>query len=205
MVESFVSSSGYLAVFLLMLAESACVPIPSEVTMPVAGALAATGHLNLAAVIAVGTLGNLVGSYVAWAVGRTGGRALLGRFGKLILLREDDIARAEAWFEHRGELAVFVGRFIPVVRTFISLPAGVAEMSPGRFGAYTLAGCLPWSAGLAAVGYGLGNSWHSITSGFNAATYVIVAIALVCIALFFAMRLRRRMASPARARGGVSR
>ncbi len=193
-MQSFVASSGYLAVFLLMLAESACVPIPSEVTMLAAGAFAAQGRLSLGAVIALGTLGNLVGSYLAWAVGRTGGRAVLGRFGRLVLIREEDLDRAEAWFKVRGELAVFLGRLVPVVRTFISLPAGVAEMPPVRFGIYTLLGCLPWTAALGALGYALGSTWHSIVHGFSAATYVIAALAVAGIAGFFAIRYRRRRA-----------
>src|ERR1700694_1533716 len=159
-MQSFIASSGYLAVFLLMTAESACIPIPSEVTMLFAGALASRGTLSLVPVILLGTLGNLVGSYIAWLVGRTGGRTLLGRFGRLVLIRDEDLDRAERWFQPRGELAVFAGRLIPVVRTFISLPAGVAEMPAVRFGVYTVLGCLPWTAALAAAGYALGASWH---------------------------------------------
>jgi len=191
-MQSFIASSGYLAVFLLMTAESACIPIPSEVTMLFAGALASRGTLSLVPVILLGTLGNLVGSYIAWFVGRTGGRALLGRFGRLVLIRDEDLDRAERWFQTRGELAVFAGRLIPVVRTFISLPAGVAEMPAVRFGVYTVLGCLPWTAALAAAGYALGASWHSLVRGFTTATYVIAALAVVGIAVFFVARLRRR-------------
>jgi membrane protein DedA with SNARE-associated domain len=203
-VQSFVDSAGYAAIFLLMLAESACIPIPSEVTMFTAGALAASGHLGLGYAIVVGTLGNVVGSYLAWIVGRTGGRAVLGRFGRLMMLREDDVARSEEWFARHGEAAVFLGRFVPVVRTFISLPAGVAEMPPVRFGVYTLLGCLPWTAALAAVGYAVGDNWHSIARGFTAATYVIVAIAVVAIAAFFVHRARKPRGRHARRRGAVS-
>lgn len=187
-MQSFVESSGYVAIFLLMVAESACIPIPSEVTMLVAGALAASGKLELGAVIAVGTIGNVVGSYIAWLVGRTGGRAVLGRFGRLIMLRDADVDRAEVWFERHGEAAVFFGRLVPVVRTFISLPAGVAEMPPVRFGLYTLLGSLPWTAALAAAGYAVGDNWHSIESGFKTATYVVAALAIVAIAAFFVWR-----------------
>ncbi len=203
-MESFITSSGYIAIFLLMLAESACIPIPSEVTMFVAGAaaagaLGATAKLSLAGVIIVGTLGNVVGSYIAWGVGRTGGRAVLGHFGRLILIRDDDLDRAERWFARRGELAVFVGRLIPVVRTFISLPAGVAEMPPLRFGVYTLLGCLPWTAALAAVGYVVGENWHSVYQGFKAVTYVIAALAVAAIVLFYVHRIRQRRAADHRA------
>jgi membrane protein DedA with SNARE-associated domain len=207
-VQSFVASSGYLAVFVLMVAESACIPIPSEVTMIFAGYLAAKGTLGLGQVVVLGTLGNLVGSYVAWAVGRSGGRAFLGRFGGLLLIRREDLDRAQAWFGRHGEAAVFVGRLVPVVRTFISLPAGVAEMAPLRFGAYTLAGCLPWTAALALLGYELGGEWRSVIGGFDVATYLIVAVAVVAIAAFFAARYRRsrrRRAVPPAGSGVVAR
>ncbi|MDA8400570.1 MAG: DedA family protein [Actinomycetota bacterium] len=200
-MESFVLSSGYLAVFLLMVGESACIPIPSEVVMPVAGALAAGvtlsgSHLklDLYAVIALGTLGNVVGSYIAWGVGRTGGRALVNRAGRFLLIRDEDLSRAERWFDHHGEPAVFVSRLLPVVRTFISLPAGAAEMSPVRFGIYTTLGSLPWTAGLAVAGYELGRSWHSIVKGFDVATYAVAGVVAVGIIAFFVVRLRQKRA-----------
>ncbi len=210
-VENFVLTSGYLAVFLLMVAESACIPVPSEVVMPVAGALAAGvtlsgSHLklNLALVIVLGTLGNLVGSYIAWAVGRTGGRVLVNRLGKFLLIREEDLARAERWFDRHGEPAVFASRLLPVVRTFISLPAGAAEMPPVRFGAYTTLGSLPWTAALALVGYELGSKWHTIVKGFDVATYAIAAVIAVVIVGFFIVRLRQR-GSGAGAQGHAER
>jgi len=191
-MEHLISSSGYAAVFLLMVAESACIPVPSEVTMLFGGYLAATGRLELALVIALGTLGNLVGSYLAWAVGRTGGRAAWHRFGRFVLVKDEDLARAESWFEKRGEAAVFLGRLLPVIRTFISLPAGMADMAPLRFGLYTLAGCLPWTAALAVVGYELGGSRHAIVGWFSAASYVIAVVAVLAFLAFLWARLRRR-------------
>lgn len=203
-VENFVLTSGYLAVFVLMLAESACIPVPSEVVMPVAGALAAGvtlggSHLklNLLLVILLGTAGNLAGSYLAWAVGRTGGRVLVNRLGRFLLVREEDLARAERWFDRHGEPAVFVSRLLPVVRTFISLPAGAAEMPPGRFGIYTTLGSIPWTAALALAGFELGSKWHSIVKGFDVATYVIAAVIAVAIVAFFAVRLRQRKSGTA--------
>lgn len=195
-MQSFIESAGYAAIFVLMVAESACIPVPSEVTMLLGGALASgkvSGvHLNLAAVIVIGTLGNLVGSYIAWGVGRTGGRALLERFGRYVLLKDEDLDRAERFFARRGELAVFAGRLVPVVRTFISLPAGVAEMPALRFGVYTLLGCLPWTAALAAAGYALGSNWNSIVHGFTVATIIIAVLAVAGIAWCYGMRIRRR-------------
>ncbi|MHB1486347.1 MAG: DedA family protein [Acidimicrobiales bacterium] len=191
-MEHLIASSGYVAILLLMVAESACIPVPSEVTMLVGGYLAATGRLNLVGVIALGTMGNVIGSYVAWAVGRTGGRLALARFGRYIGLKEHDVDRAEVWFADHGEVAVFAGRLLPVVRTFISLPAGIAEMPWARFGIYTVLGCLPWTAALGIVGYEVGNDRHQITKYFSDVTYLIVAVILVVLAVAIYRRYRRR-------------
>jgi membrane protein DedA with SNARE-associated domain len=168
---------GYLAVFLLMVLESACIPIPSEVTMLFGGAaanatFAATipghpAHLNFLLVGLLGTVGNLVGSWLAYWVGRRGGRPLIERWGKYVFLRPHEIDRAEVWFERHGHEAVFVSRLLPVVRTFISLPAGVAEMPPGKFTAYTFAGCLPWTFARAGGGYALGAKWTTVERYFR--------------------------------------
>lgn len=201
-MQHLIQTFGYPAIFLLMLVESACVPIPSEVIMLFGGALAggavASTHLQLGVVIALGALGNLAGSYLAWAVGRTGGRAAVRRWGRLVWLKEEDLARAEHWFARRGQPAVFLGRMMPVVRTFISLPAGVGQMPPLRFGFYTLAGCLPWTAALGATGYALGSRWMSIVHWFSGASYVIGAIAVVAIAAALVTMVRHRRAQPRR-------
>ena len=137
-MQQFISSYGYLAVFILMLAESACIPVPSELTMLFAGALSAGAvagvHLNLGLAIAAGVAGNVAGSYLAWGIGIYGGRAAWHRWGRYILLRDDDIDRGERWFDRHGTKAVFFGRLLPVVRTFISLPAGLARMPPAGSG-----------------------------------------------------------------------
>lgn len=194
-MQHLISSAGYAAVFLLMVAESACIPLPSELTMPFAGALAATGQLDLATVIVIGVLGNLVGSYLAWAVGRAGGRALVVRFGRLVRLEEHDLGRAERWFERRGEVTVLVSRMVPVVRTFISLPAGVADMAPVRFGIYTLLGSIPWTVGLAVAGYELGGQWKHLYNGFGTATVVIVVVIVAAIVAALLLYFRARWAS----------
>ena len=201
-VTTLVQDFGYLATFLLMVAESACIPIPSEATMLFGGALAnatftATlpghpDHLNFLLVGLVGTLGNLVGSWIAYAVGRAGGRPLIERWGRYVLLRPHDIDRAEAWFADHGEAAVFFSRLLPVVRTFISLPAGVAEMPFGQFTLYTVAGCLPWTFALAGIGYAVGASWHRIER-YIALIGIVVAILLVALIVVWVWRrLRRR-------------
>jgi len=186
-VQHLIATYGYLAIFLLMAAESACIPIPSELIMTFGGALAAGAvpgsRLNLIAVIVAGVAGNVVGSYVAWAVGRYGGQPALRRWGRRFWLREHELDRAIRWFDRYGPRAVLIGRVLPVVRTFISLPAGIADMNPVRFGIYTTIGCIPWTAALAYAGYAVGANWESIVNGFRAPTYIIAAIVVVAIAV----------------------
>jgi membrane protein DedA with SNARE-associated domain len=200
-VQHFIATYGYLAVFLLMLAESACIPVPSELIMTFGGAIAAGAvpgaHLSLAGVIAAGVLGNVAGSYVAWAVGRYGGQPALRRWGGRLWIREHDLDRATGWFERHGPIAVLVGRLLPVVRTFISLPAGIAGMAPVRFGVYTTIGCIPWTAALAAAGYAVGANWQSVSNGFHGPTYVIAAVAVVAIAVAGWRYIRRHRSEPA--------
>jgi membrane protein DedA with SNARE-associated domain len=195
-VQHFISSYGYLAVFILMLAESACIPVPSELTMPFAGALSAGAvagaHLNLVLAIAAGVAGNLAGSYVAWGVGAYGGRAAWHRWGRYILLRDDDIDRAERWFGRHGTKAVFFGRLLPVVRTFISLPAGLARMPAARFGIYTVLGCIPWTAALAWAGYLVGRNWGNVASALHGPSYALAALLVLLAIVVFIMLLRRR-------------
>jgi membrane protein DedA with SNARE-associated domain len=195
-VQQFISSYGYLAVFILMLAESACIPVPSELTMPFAGALAAGAvagvHMNLVLAIAAGVAGNLAGSYVAWGVGAYGGRAAWHRWGRYLLLRDDDIDKAERWFRRHGTKAVFFGRLLPVVRTFISLPAGLARMPPARFGIYTVLGCIPWTAALAWAGYVVGRNWGNVASALHGPSYALAALLVLLVIAVFLMLLRRR-------------
>jgi membrane protein DedA with SNARE-associated domain len=204
-MQHFIATYSYLAVFVLMAAESACIPVPSELIMLFGGALAAGAvkgaHPDLTAVIAAGTLGNVAGSYVAWAVGRYAGQATLRRWGRYVWLRDEDVDRATRWFDRYGAAAVFLGRMLPVVRTFISLPAGFANMAPVRFGVYTLAGCVPWTAALGIAGYAVGRNWQRVADGFHGPTYVIAGIigvgALICVALFLRRRRREQSARSA--------
>ena len=194
-MQHFITQYGYLAVFVLMLAESACIPIPSEVIMLLGGALAggavAGAHPSLAGIIVAGVLGNVVGSYVAWAVGKYAGQAAVRRWGRRVGIRESEIDRSAAWFERHGNAAVLVGRVIPVVRTFISLPAGFADMPPVRFGVYTTLGCIPWTAALGIAGYALGANWQSVANGFHGPTYAIAGILVVAVVAAVAVRVRR--------------
>jgi membrane protein DedA with SNARE-associated domain len=169
-----------------MMLESACIPIPSEVTMLFGGALAnpsfvaslgAEGqHLNFVAVGLAGTFGNLVGSWIAWGVGWRGGRPLIERWGRYVFLRKHELDRAEVWFQRHGEAAVFVSRLLPVIRTFISLPAGIAEMPFVRFSVYTFLGCLPWTFALTALGYALGSQWHVVDRYLRPISIVIAVL-----------------------------
>ena len=208
-MQHLITQYTYLAVFLLMLAESACIPVPSEVIMLFGGALAsgavAGAHPSLAGIIAAGVLGNVAGSYIAWAAGRYAGQAAARRWGRRIGIREREVDRAVAWFDRHGPAAVLVGRLIPVVRTFISLPAGFAAMPAVKFGVYTTLGCIPWTAALGIAGYALGANWESVANGFHGPTYAIAGIVVVALAVALVMRVRRARnasgAGPAKASG----
>lgn len=189
-MEHFLSSWGYAALFVLTLAESCCIPLPSEVTVGYSGVLAAEHHLQIVLVIVIATLGELVGAFIAWGIGRSGGRALVERYGRYVLLSSHDLDRAEEWVNRRGEWGILVGRVVPLVRTFISVPAGVAEMRPVRFGVLTAAGSLVWISTLALIGYSVANSWKSIAHGFQSAGYVIGVLAVLGVALLILHRLR---------------
>ena len=156
-----------------------------------AGAVAGA-HPSLVLIIVAGVAGSVVGSYVAWAVGRYGGHAAVRRWGRYVGVREHDIDRATVWFDRHGPAAVFFGRLIPVVRTFISLPAGFGNMPPVRFGVYTTLGCIPWTTGLAVAGYYLGSNWQSVANGFHGPTYIIAALAGVAVLAALVVYFRRR-------------
>jgi len=199
--QHLISQYGYLAVFLLMLAESACIPIPSEVIMMFGGALAAGAvagaHPLLIGIVAAGVLGNVAGSYISWAVGKYAGQAAIRRWGRRIGIREHEIDRASAWFERHGPVAVLLGRIVPVIRTFISLPAGFADMPAGSFGLFTTLGCVPWTSALAIAGYALGANWQNVANDFHGPTYVIAGIVVVGLVAAVIMGRRRRRAADA--------
>jgi membrane protein DedA with SNARE-associated domain len=198
----FVRDAGLPAIFVLMLAESACIPIPSEATMLFAGfAVAEPGvstahhHLTLAGIVIAGVLGNLVGSWIAYGVGRAGRLELIERHGHWLHLKPSNIAWADRWFARYGAPAIFFSRMLPIIRTFISLPAGVARMPLGRFTLLTLAGCIPWVFGLALAGEAVGHEWTSVRKSFEYVDYAILALLLAGIA--YAVVRRRRARQPA--------
>ncbi len=189
---------GYLAIFILMLLESACIPIPSEVTMLFGGALASAGfvsggqELSLFWVGIAGTAGNLVGSWLAYGVGALGGRPLVDRFGRYLLILPHEVDRAHIWFERHGDAAVFFSRLLPVVRTFISVPAGVARMNFSKFTLYTILGCLPWTFALAWIGYQLGDNWAAAEAVIRPVAWAIAAV-IVMGGVWWVVRRWRRV------------
>lgn len=195
-MQHFITQYGYAAVFLLMMAESACIPIPSEVIMLFGGALAAGAypgaHPTLIGIVLAGVLGNVAGSYIAWGAGKYAGQAAVRRWGRRFGVRDHDIDRATAWFDRHGSSAVLFGRVVPVVRTFISLPAGFANMPAGRFGLFTTLGCIPWTAALGIAGYVLGANWQHIANDFHGVTYAIAGIVVVALAVAVVLYFRRR-------------
>jgi membrane protein DedA with SNARE-associated domain len=184
----FIDSAGLAGVFVLMTLESACIPIPSEAIMLFAGFNVSQGTLTLFGVVAAGVAGNVIGSLIAYAAGYWGRVELLER-NRLIHISANQLARADSWFERYGSAAVFFSRMLPIIRTFISLPAGVARMPVGRFTALTAAGSLPWVLMLALVGREVGDNWETWRKHLHYADYAIVAIVLVGIGYYL---LRRR-------------
>ena len=198
-MQSFVQNYGYFALVVLAIIESACAPIPSEVTFGFAGALcttAVTGHaqFTLWAVIVIGTVGSLIGSIIAYEVGRTLGRTIVDRWGKWILLTHKDLDAAERWFEKYGSITVLVGRILPVVRSAISVPAGIAEMKRGRFMVLTLIGSAAWVSLLASLGYAAGSNWQRVSKDFHAAQTptIVVLVLLLAWGLWHRIRTVRR-------------
>jgi len=193
-VVNEVGAHGYIAVFALMALGSACIPIPSEAVMLFGGALAggvtAAGahvHLNLAGIVLAGLAGNLVGSLVAYAVGRAGGRPVLDRYGKYVLLRKSELDKAEEFFIKHGQSAVFIGRMVPLVRAFVSLPAGIAQMPAVPFTVLTLLGSLPWVLALAIGGDLLASHWKSVSNAFTPIS-IVVGVVVVALAAWWVLR-----------------
>jgi membrane protein DedA with SNARE-associated domain len=182
---------GLFGVFVLMLAESACIPIPSEATMLFAGFNVADGHYPLWQPVAVGVGGNLVGSWIAYGVGWYGRVDLLEKHGSKLHIKPEHLAWADRWFERHGESTVFFTRMLPIIRTFISLPAGVARMPFWRFTAFTVAGCVPWVLLLTVIGREAGNNWRDWKDYFSYVDYVMAA-AIVAGIVYLVLRRRRR-------------
>jgi len=198
-VQTFVQNSSYWALFVLAMLESACVPIPSEVTFGFAGALCSASFaasvglahpLNPFVVILVGVAGSIVGSVVAYEVGRSAARAIVGRWGKWILISHADLDRSETWFGKWGAPSVLIGRVVPVIRTVISLPAGVARMPRQRFIALTTIGCAAWVTLLTLMGRAAGSNWHHVAKIFHTLQWPIIAIVVLLVVWGYVLRWR---------------
>ena len=189
----FISSAGLPAVFLLMALESACIPVPSEAIMLFAGFSVSNGDLTLFGIVAAGVAGNLVGSWVAWAAGYYGRLELLEK-NRLIHINPRHLAWADRWFQRHGDATVFFARMLPIIRTFISLPAGVARMPFWRFTALTAAGCVPWVLMLGLIGREVGDRWEQWRDHLHYLDYAVLAAIVVGIA--YLMIRRRRGGGP---------
>lgn len=190
-MESFLHHWGYAALILFGFLEAACIPISSEITFGFAGVLAYEGHLNLALVIIIGSLAELGGSYASYAVGRAGGRPLVHKLGRYVLVTESDVSRAERFLEGRGAWAVPVGRMLPFVRAFTSIVAGLVRIPAGRFGVLSLIGTVIYATALSSMGYGLGSTWPSVHKSLSIAGYILFALVVLAIVGFVAYRWRQ--------------
>lgn len=184
-----ISTLGYGGVVLLMAIESACIPLPSEIIMPFSGYLVFKGEMTLWGVALAGAIGCVVGSIPAYYLGMYGGRPLVEKYGKWVLISHHDLHIADRWFEKHGEIIIFIGRLLPAVRTFIAFPAGIARMHMGRFILYTFAGSLLWCWLLAYAGMKMGENWEALKVYFHEFHYVIVFAA----AVFMLWYIRRHL------------
>jgi membrane protein DedA with SNARE-associated domain len=189
-VTNLIGDHGVPAVFFLMILESACLPVPSEVIMLFAGYLVSTHSMSLTAAVAAGIAGNIVGSWIAWGVGMSGGRVLLERHGRYLHITPERLDMAGRWFERHGERIVLIARCLPIIRTFISLPAGVARMPFWRFTIYTAVGCVPWVLALTLLGVQVGSHWDRWHKRLEFLDYAVVA-AIVAGIVYLVVRRRR--------------
>lgn len=181
---------GYGGIFVLMLVESCGVPMPSEVIMPFSGFLVFEGKMNFWIIVIAGTLGNLAGSLIAYWIGHRGGRPLIEKYGRYILISKHDLDLADRWFKKYGNLTVFFGRLLPVVRTYISFPAGIAKMDLKKFSIYTTLGALPWTALFAWLGIKMGANWELIREKLHNFDMTILIAVIVVIVLYVARHIR---------------
>jgi len=189
LVFDWMSNYGYISIVFLMALESATLPVPSEIVMPLAGFLVyEQGEMSLIGIILAGSIGCSIGSIAAYVVGYYAGRPLILRYGKYILLSERHLVSAEKWFAKYGDRATFIARLLPVIRTVISLPAGIAKMNFKRFVLYSFVGSVPWTAWLAIVGYWLGSEWEEVSRWFRGIDIIIVAVSIALIVLWYLRR-----------------
>ncbi len=195
-MEEFLKSAGYGAIFVLSFISAMGLPVGAELALILGGALASGSiqgegkPLNLAVVIIVAILAEVLGSAAGYSIGRYGGRTLVDRVGKYVLLTHKDLDRAEAWFARRGEPVVLFGRFVPLLRSFVSFAAGLGEMALTKFFVFTVIGCAVWCTALCSLGYSLGSSYNHVQKAFSDAGYVLAAVAVVAVIVVFLHRWR---------------
>lgn len=189
-IVALISSSGYAGVVIAMTIESACIPLPSEIIMPFAGYLVFTGRFTMLGASVAGAFGCLVGSILAYGIGYYGGRPLAVKYGRYVLLSQHDLDKADRWFARWGNSVIFFSRLLPIVRTFISFPAGIARMPFWRFCIYSFLGSLPWCWALAYLGKKMGENWVAIRQWFHEIDYVIGGLILLGLVLFIYRHLR---------------
>lgn len=189
---NFISTSGYLGVFVLMALESALIPIPSEIIMPFSGFLVFDEKFSFWPVVIWGTIGNLAGSIAAYLLGLYGGRPLMEKYGKYFLISRHELDVADRWFQKYGGLSVLFSRMLPAVRTFISLPAGIARMPFGKFCLYTTLGSLPWSFALTYAGIVSGGNWHILGPYFRKFDWAIGILGLLFLGLFIYHKIKSK-------------
>lgn len=189
---SIIDILGYPGIFILMLAESCGIPMPSEVIMPFSGFLVADGKMLFWRIVIAGTFGNLVGSLIAYWIGARGGRPLIEKYGKYILISKHDLDLADSWFKKYGDWTVFFGRLLPVIRTYISFPAGISKMDIKRFSIYTTLGALPWTALFAWLGVKMGANWEAIRQKLHNFDIAILILLILLIILYIWRHLRHR-------------
>ncbi|TSC94438.1 MAG: hypothetical protein Athens101428_295 [Candidatus Berkelbacteria bacterium Athens1014_28] len=180
-VTSVISHLGYFGIFFLMALESACIPIPSEIIMPFSGFLVATGEMNFWFVVIAGSLGNIAGSLLAFWVGYRGGRPLVEKYGKYILLSTHDVESADKFFSRYGQSTVFFSRLLPAIRTFISLPAGISKMDVKKFILYSTIGVIPFSILLTSAGVKLKDNWSALEPYFHKFNLLIVGLLVLAV------------------------
>lgn len=183
---------GYFGIFFGMMFESACIPIPSEIILPFGGCLSFRGDLNLILMIIAGTIGGTVGSIIAYQIGAVGGRPLVEKYAEKLFLSKEKIAKSDAVFNKYGDKIIFFSRLLPIIRTFISLPAGIARMNFTKFVGYTVAGSAIWSIFLGYLGYKMGENWQVIRSYYHYADYAMVA-AIVIFVLYKVFTRKRNV------------
>jgi membrane protein DedA with SNARE-associated domain len=192
-IKSVIAATSYGGIALLMAIESACIPLPSELIMPFAGYLVYEGALSLFWVATAGAIGCNLGSLVAYEIGHYGGRPLVERYGRWILMGRRELDWAERFFSRWGSLAVFFGRLLPVIRTFIALPAGIAHMSRAKFHIYTFLGSWPWCLALAYFGMKLGENWRELGKYFHQFDFVIGGLLLIGVVWFVRSHWQNRL------------